>query len=727
MEIQDGTAANHKSDRFRIALILSVPLMGIGIFVSIVALVDPLSLPWADLSEPVVVPITKLDPLQTLSQIKAELTDSQLTLGDRLSMLSDRSNYSIFPLLDLDTKEIREIRVYQSVSESFWEDDGKDSTKEKLRLLRKIEVSGLESSVVRSPAIRYKYPKDQAADKTNLPLKKLQAIAGSAPSQGIWFMAVGQIDENNNFGKVFCYMPNQATLNMNLEWSSLGKFPEWQNFIQSPVQADSNNSPELVLDQTQNFDPQFQVFRLETLVNRVNPLQLRQITLNEEPKMPKAYNQALLLASSGLWSPALSQLDILKSELASKGDKFSAYAQEQYDLIAFHAKITREQAQQVSSDSGEQALKLVIDGQWQEGIRLAEASDFGGKSVMEMLAERSSHIWTRVETMLEIETSRDFNLQTKLQVKKWGSLVILQRQGLVEATAWLRAQNGEVAIALLQRLDLSPLGIEPQQLIGTVKYLGGNSVLDQRWQQISPLSQGLAWYEVDVNVLLDRTKDWLNAPFPEIIGRSPLMVWRALGMEQNSYLSISITNKIGLTQTISLTAQSVWISDQGRLKILASGSETAAIAFDNPDNLITPMVTGGGVFIPATGSSTYLEFLDKQLINKITNAIYAELQSLGQVSLNREEFGKQLTKVSFKSVNLTGSSKPDLVLEIDRRLVDLGDRHYPMAIAFTGNGDLLFSDISPNARRRWISLLPGSSPFQILTEVGGTYEVWSLR
>jgi len=504
------------------------------------------------------------------------------------------------------------------------------------------------------------------------------------------------------------------------------------------VQDNQNNQksepePELVLDQSQNFDPLFQVFQIEASANRVNPLQLREITLNEEPGMPKAYNQALLLASGGLWSPALRQLDQLKAELGSRGDKFSEYVQEQYDLIAYHAKITAAQVQQLNTDEGEQALKLIIDGQWQEALRKAETSDFVAKSVMEMLTQHGAQVWSRVETMLEIPTSPEFNLefnlQAKLQIKKWGSLVILQRQGLPAAEAWLSAQSGQTkeAISLLQRLDLSPLKLDPQQLIGTVKYLGGNSVLDARWQEISPLPTGQAWYEVDVNIIFDRTKNWLNAPFPEIAGRSRLMVWRALGMEQNSYLSTLITDKDGLTQTISLTAQALWIDGNGRIKLLASGDQQAAVALNNSTNLISAMVTGGGTLIPASGAPSYLEFLDKDIINKITNTIYTELQSLGQVSLNRTEFGEQLAKVTFKSVKLSGSSKPDLVLEIDRRLIDLGDRYYPLVMVFNSNGNVLFSDLSPKARRRWVSLLPGASPLQILTEVGGNYEAWSLR
>ena len=106
--------------------------------------------------------------------------------------------------------------------------------------------------------------------------------------------------------------------------------------------------------------------------------------------------------------------------------------------------------------------------------------------------------------------------------------------------------------------------------------------------------------------------------------------------------------------------------------------------------------------------------------------MYSEFQRNGQVSLSIEDFSVLVQQQWVLSeVNLDGGGKPEYLLLLDREKVDLGDRHYPLAIAFSSDGSLLFSDMSGG--RVWMDVLPSSIDGQILALRNGRYEVWNFR
>jgi hypothetical protein len=106
--------------------------------------------------------------------------------------------------------------------------------------------------------------------------------------------------------------------------------------------------------------------------------------------------------------------------------------------------------------------------------------------------------------------------------------------------------------------------------------------------------------------------------------------------------------------------------------------------------------------------------------------MYGELQRRGQVSMSIEDFSVLLQQQwKLSEVNLDGFGKSEYLLLLDRSQIDLGDRHYPLAIAFASDGALLFSDM--NGGRVWIDVLPSSIEGQILTLRNGNYEIWNFR
>ncbi|MEI6063278.1 MAG: hypothetical protein WCQ26_01675, partial [Pseudanabaena sp. ELA748] len=478
------------------------------------------------------------------------------------------------------------------------------------------------------------------------------------------------------------------------------------------------NSMQLVINQTNLFEPSFLVFQPEEVnTNSMIKFQLREITLNEAKGQSKSYQDALVMASVGLWSPALGKFNLMVDELKSQGKTLSPFLQEQYDLIALHAKITSEQVQIPSSNLGEKALVNIIDGRWTEALAIANDPAYKGDKIAEMLAKYHPHIWQRAMTMLTFSDATE--------IKLWGGLVVLHRNGLRRAETWLRSQKVDPkdSSQLLQRLDLAPIALKPKQLLGTVAYIGKGNAGNDWFLPPPKLEAGQVWYEVSIDLIQDGDK-WINAPFPELSDRSSIMLWRILGLSQANNLGVVIADAYGKSQTATLTAQSLWVGDGGSLKILASG-EASLLPMLNKST-IPALVTSGGSFNPPNGTSVNWQNLSPKTIEQIIRSMYRELQRNGQVSLNIEDFSVLVQQQwTLSSVDLDGAGKPEYLLLLNREQVDLGDRHYPLAIAFADDGSLIFSDMSGG--RVWIDVLPSNAIGQILTLRGGRYEMWNFR
>ncbi|MFM6346695.1 MAG: hypothetical protein ACKPFK_16320, partial [Dolichospermum sp.] len=118
--------------------------------------------------------------------------------------------------------------------------------------------------------------------------------------------------------------------------------------------------------------------------------------------------------------------------------------------------------------------------------------------------------------------------------------------------------------------------------------------------------------------------------------------------------------------------------------------------------------------------------LSPQVLERLIRNLYSELQRNGQVLMSIEDFSVLIQRQwSLLSVNLDGLGKLEYFLLLDRAQVDLGDRHYPLAVVFSSDGSLIFSDL--NGDRIWLNILPSSNDGQILTLRNRRYEVWNFR
>ncbi|PZV16945.1 MAG: hypothetical protein DCF20_07285 [Pseudanabaena sp.] len=699
-----------RRDRFTwsdLFVVLSIPFLGGLVGLGLIYLANPLAISWLASSDaPAFYSNSLWNIPKSIPQIQSELGRIYLKLGERYNL---KTGEIIYTVLETETQNIREIRFYQTI----W-----DRGVEKYLLVSTTTVAGIDEYFVRSPKFKYAtepIPERMRPDRNRLPLKKLSLLS-NPPSQfnGVWFSTVGNVD-GIAYGQIYYFSNDKRSqlVELNAWTSPVGELPIWRNALPS-----NSSSVQLVVNQTQTYDPALLIFQPEeAIVSSIRKVLLRQVTLNEAKGQPKAYQDALVMASSGLWSPALEKFNQMVYELRSQGKQLSPFLQEQYDMIAIHAKITSEQVENPNSNLGEKALVNIIDGRWTEALAIANDPAYKGDKIAEMLEKYHPHIWQRVMTMLTFTGDKE--------IKLWGGLVVLQRNGLRRAEHWLREQkvDPKESNQLLQRLDLAPVTLDPRQLIGTVTYIGKGDAGNEWFLPPPKLEPNQAWYEVSIHLIKDGDK-WLNGPFIELSDRSSILLWRVLGLSLNSSLGVVLYDPDGKSQTTTLTAQSLWVSDSGSIRILASGE--AGLAPLLSKSILPPLVTSGGAFNPPNGTTVEWQSLPSITIERIIRAMYRELQRNGEVSLSIEEFGVLVQQQwTLSSVSLDGVGKPEYLLLLDRQKVDLGDRHYPLAIAFSSDGSLLFSDM--NGSRVWIDVLPSSIGGQILTLRNGSYEVWNFR
>jgi hypothetical protein len=697
-------------DRFtwsNLTIVLSIPIVGGLIGLGLIYLANPLAISWLAPSDAPAFYSNSLWNLpKSIPQIQAELGRSQLKLGENFNL---KTGEIIYTVLETETQNLREIRFYQTIS---------DRGVEKLLLVSTTTIAGIDEYFVRSPRFKYateSIPERMRPNRNRLPLKKL-SLLNNAPSQfnGVWFTSVGNVD-GISYGQIYYFVNDKRSRLVELDaWTSpIGELPKWRNAL-----ASNSGSVQLVINQTQAFEPQFLIFQPEeAIASSIRPVKLRQVTLNEAKGQPKSYQDALVMASVGLWSPALGKFNLMVDELKSQGKTLSPFLQEQYDMIALHAQITSQQAENPNSNLGDKALINIIDGRWTDALAIANDPAYKGDKIAEMLAKYHPHIWQRVTTMLTFTGAKE--------IKLWGGLVVLQRNGLRRAEHWLREQKVDPKDSnqLLQRLDLAPVTLNPKQLMGTVTYIGKGEAGSTWFLPPPKLESGQAWYEVNINLIKDGDK-WINDPFPELSDRSSILLWRILGLSLNSNLGVVLYDPYGKSQTTTLTAQSLWISDSGGLRILASGDANLAPLLNT--STIPPLVTSGGAFNPPVGTPVEWASLSSVTIERIIRTMYRELQRNGEVSLSIEDFSVLVQQQwTLSSVSLDGGGKPEYLLLLDREKVDLGDRHYPLAIAFSSDGALLFSDMKGS--RIWLDVLPSSIEGQILSLRNGRYEVWNFR
>lgn len=399
--------------------------------------------------------------LQTLDQIKHSIKEEKgLSPGETFdlpSTIADSGSDLLVPVMkqidsraslpcETPCRKVVELRVYQSVLSV----NQREGSKPYFRLVNTLSLEGpAESFVIASSIESASAPQ---GSNQPLPMTTVRRFQGKVPAAGIWFSVSGQRVQNNKtipYGRVVNYNPAKNYLGSMLEWkSAAGQAPIWQEMT-------GGGDPELVVEQTVGLDPDFDLYQIQPRNFVLNPIELEQISLDESLMGDRSYQNALRLARSGLWSPALALLQPLRENLMAESGETSQWpekAEGQFDLIEFNAKITETQAIASWASPSQKVLAGLIDGRWQESLKVFEADLGNVYDIVKMLENDSGRLRNRVDAALRVNRAES-------DAKAWGALIVASQKGRKPAMSWLNrqpetsAETKEKISKLLDRLD----------------------------------------------------------------------------------------------------------------------------------------------------------------------------------------------------------------------------------------------------------------------------------
>ncbi|NJM66349.1 MAG: hypothetical protein HC851_12145 [Acaryochloris sp. RU_4_1] len=265
-----------------------------------------------------------------------------------------------------------------------------------------------------------------------------------APQPGSWLRLMGLRTEGNataTYGQVMYFHPDEARLVLMLNWGSpKGAVPQWQ-------QVTGDRQPELVVDQTVGLEPQFTVYRLHRAAR--GDLQMERISLARPAFANPVYAHSLSLARSGLWTPALKQLEFVKQ---NQQRRWSAKAQAQLDVINLHAQVAQVQAKQTSASTVQTIVALLVNGEWKSALGIFRSPDTDVAEVRELLLADSGRLSSRLDTFLGVYPQDQDAIA-------WGAMIRHLQDDSKPALAWAQQKMGKNKVALqsiqklLQRLD----------------------------------------------------------------------------------------------------------------------------------------------------------------------------------------------------------------------------------------------------------------------------------
>jgi len=681
------------------------------------------------------------DAPQTLIQIQTYLRNQGQTPGESIVLETDPKTLIakslIIPILkqrancQSDCQEITELRLYQlAVNNLQIPLQPEENT---YQLVSQLPIVGPEESFAIAPMVDPDTPNYGSTQL--LPLIQLHRFIGTTPP-GIWLYLLGERQQATNaiaYGHILHYNPNGSELNLALTWTSpTGQVPTWQ-------QVTGGGLPELIVDRTSDLEPQLQVYQVKPAEDAQDQYQLDTISLEEPAIKTPAYRNAIFLARNGLWTPAWQWLQSIKKQHQGK---ISAAAQAQIDLISLYAKYTKKQAESAWASPSQEVLANLIDGRWQKGLQVFQASPENTQEVVTLLVNDSGRLWNRVQAALKVNPNR-------LEVQTWGALILGAQEGHQSAIAWFKQQpqTNEKSLAyidkLLKRLDgdysdNNPLQNRTSRIIGYATATTNPNV--DNWLQPEELAQMPAqkWQQVQVVAYHDG-KRWQKQPFTDLKlpEKEPAkFLWKQLGLDIDSRLDFVVRLPNGLQQNITTTVKAVQMQN-GALRLLTA-TEGAIAPQTTPIALSAEAVK----WIEPT-PITLKEFIQQESVDatQFLPNIWRELQksytSLDKEVPNFEQLQQQLGQFPVQLIDLTGDGNSEIVLTSSRAAINnliknsknaYDDRARNYTVIFSANGSVMYSEFgSATGTIRAIADLQDTAPPALLVEEAGIYDIrrWS--
>lgn len=712
-----------------------------GASLSIQLIVNPDAVTWINqfLPEWTRIPVTAREPIQTLAQIRAGLSQKGFIAGEILSLASESSSDFILPVLarrpecQIDCAQIAEVRVYQLA-------ETKDKDKH-YQLVSRVAIAGPEEFAVMA-AVKDDESNERRSSRS-LPLTQLNRFEGKVPEPGIWLNLSGKVkgDKPVSYGQVLHYNPATSYLSVMMSWTSpTGQLPHWQEVTEG-------GSPELVVDRTVGLEPVFRVYQIKERSFMPDPVYLEEVSLAEPALNTQEYRNALILAKNGLWSTAWEWLQSLKAK------EWSDSAQAQMDFIRLHAQLTREKSKKPWASPAEQVLVNLIDGRWQEALQVFQVSEGDRRfEIVNMLKTDTTHLWKRVEAALKVNPEQG-------DVQAWGALIVAAKEGRQSAIAWLNQQPQKTPVTIArvnQLLDLMdapwtaalPISSHTSQIIGSAKLTSQVNSVDWLQPEVSPgasspslqLSEQQVWYQVQVNAFNDGQR-WRQQPFGDLTlftTSQASQLWKLLGLDTDPQIQIAFWKPDGKKETRVATVKAAQIKN-GVLQLLTAGEAIPGIA---PASLKSPELKTlnsktkaatistqqnskpSGTVLLAT-SEKALQWLEPSSISLanlsqsqpqwatiILPALWSELQTAhlqppGAIP-DLQTILQSIGNLPVQTIDLTGNGQPEVVLSLYPELTQLAkkpgsksptknsQKSRRRTMIFADTGALIYSELTNN-------------------------------
>ncbi|PIG95234.1 hypothetical protein [Gloeocapsopsis sp. IPPAS B-1203] len=680
------------------------------------------------------------EPAQTLTQISAELNKQRKSAGKPLPLEVNSANSqptSVILPVRSQNQQIVELRVYRIADARNLLNQPKGEIH--YQFITQADVTGPEESFVVAPLIN-----PETADTSSnrpLPVTELRRFESTTPTQGIWFYLWGERQRGQAiaYGQIVHYNPDRSYLNLMLPWTSPTQ-PQWQ-------QAIAGGSPELVIDQTVDLEPRLQVYQLKPANFIFDPLQLEPVSIAESALDSRDYQNALLIARSGLWTPAEKWLQFIKQQ-RQKHQAWSSAAQAQLDFIRLHAEKSQKRANQTWASPSQQVLALLIDGRWGEALKVFQASPTNTQEITTLLETDNGRLGNRVEVALRVNPKRT-------EVKAWGALLKGAQQSRRNAIAWLKQQPQTTSadIAYIQKLlkrlegDFSSNKVatsHSSRFVGTAQQV--TQINPQQWLQTAPtplqVTNQRTWYQIQLSAYHDGNT-WQQAPFKLTPQQTAAQYWEQLGLDSDAEVQI-VSWLPGGYQQIDLAVVKAVQLQGSTLKLLAVSDAFPIVSASR--QLALTKATSQWLQPQTIAFSELTQQSQPIEIVQILPQLWQELQKRNPNSQktpvpNVEKMLKQLGELPVQLIDLDGDGTAEVLMIIssqeiaavhnfETNLLQQNDSR-SHTIIFSHNGRILYSEFGSATEHRAIGIadLEDDQPPALLVATDKTYQLkrWSSQ
>lgn len=686
---------------------------------------------------------------QPLEVIKAAITKQGNIAGETLT-LDNATNallmpvYKVRPNCQTDCQEIIELRVYQLATDLEF----KSETQKYYQLTTQITIAGPEESFIIAPLVNN--TDTTPGTSIALPVTEIKKFDGTSPSPGVWLYLRGQRQEgtyNLTYGHILYYNSQRSHLQQMMSWTSpKGELPHWQ-------QITGSNAKELVINQTVGLEPLLRVYQVKSVKTFLNPVELEEIVLKPSAFNNSAYEKALVIARSGLWSPAFEWLQSIQKQ----NKKLPASALAQIEIIKLHSQLTKTQADTNWASPGQQILVNLIDGRWEKALQVFKgASPQNAKEIGTLLKSDSGRLWSRVEAALQVNANR-------FEAQAWGALILAAQKGDGAAYAWLKQEfKDKVNLADIQGLLKQLKGeVIAQQVANptlTSRIIGSAQNISkfnpQEWLQPQPNgdlnNSSQPWYQIEVSTFNDG-KNWLKTPFNSISlpkTAPETFLWSKLGLNTDSTIQIAIWSSSGEQQTTTATVKAVQLKN-GVLRLLATSADPMNLSNSNSKRPQALAISASALEWVQPSAIT-LEELKRQDALKgdiILPAVWRVLQASNQVPKGAipsiQQLQQKLGHWPIQEIDLTSNGKPEIVLTVSadaiaslnssnsqkQQLPKNKSRSY--TVIFSDKASIIYTDYGNNSEQSLTAIanLAQTASPSLLIENAGSYSMkrWSEK